>query len=145
MLARETSDRSAVALTDRAYYNMMKCADAHLTDPEERKERIETLFSEACVRGLCSANVLALFRDSVSAEEYELTVGNGRLAGHWLANISSPRALYTDGSGGGEGKAARRRGKPVGRTEKQRKIHAQRVQRRKDKKAKKFFRKMSSS
>mmetsp|Transcript_26991 Transcript_26991/g.46024 ORF Transcript_26991/g.46024 Transcript_26991/m.46024 type:complete len:916 (+) Transcript_26991:80-2827(+) len=141
---RESSEKSALALTDQIYYNMMKCVDTHMTeDPNEKKERIEELFSEACQRGLCSANVLTMFRNSVSEEEYELTVGKGRLADHWIANITGPRALYTDGSTGGAGKHARRKGKSTSDWVKKKKAkEAERVGRKKDKKAKKFFKKM---
>jgi hypothetical protein len=37
--------------------------------------------------------------------------GSGRLADHWIANVKSSKAIYTDGSMGGAGKHARRKGK----------------------------------
>eukprot|EP00584_Thalassiosira_punctigera_P005665 CAMPEP_0172532284 /NCGR_PEP_ID=MMETSP1067-20121228/5398_1 /TAXON_ID=265564 ORGANISM="Thalassiosira punctigera, Strain Tpunct2005C2" /NCGR_SAMPLE_ID=MMETSP1067 /ASSEMBLY_ACC=CAM_ASM_000444 /LENGTH=844 /DNA_ID=CAMNT_0013316787 /DNA_START=334 /DNA_END=2868 /DNA_ORIENTATION=+ len=140
---RESSEKSAVALTDRAYFYMMKCVDAHtIDDLDAKKDSIEELFSGACQRGLCSANILAIFRDSVSEEEYRLTVGKGRLADRWIANIRGPRALYTDGSSGGAGKHARRKGKSTSNwANKKRAKEAERGTRRKDKKAKKFFKK----
>mmetsp|Transcript_42259 Transcript_42259/g.88749 ORF Transcript_42259/g.88749 Transcript_42259/m.88749 type:complete len:366 (-) Transcript_42259:213-1310(-) len=144
---REPSETSATALTDRAYYYMMKCVDAHhatdeIDDPNGKKDRIEELFSEACQRGLCSANVLEMFRKSVSEEEYKMTVGKGRLADKWIANIKGPRALYTDGSRGGAGKHARRKGKSTSDwVKKKKEADDRRGQRRKDKKAKKFFKK----
>jgi len=38
-------------------------------------------------------------------------VGHGRLADKWIANVTTEKALYTDGTSGGEGKNARRKGK----------------------------------
>lgn len=144
---QEPNEQSAVALTDRAYYNMMKCVDMHLTkDPDAKKELIETLFSEACERGLCSAHILTFFRNNVSKEEFRLTVGEGRLADNWIANIKGPRALYTDGSTGGADKHARRKGKSTSNwVKKQHDKESQKDTRRKDKKAKKFFKKMKAS
>ncbi|KAL9183497.1 hypothetical protein ACHAXT_004353 [Thalassiosira profunda] len=144
--AQEQSEQSAVALSDRAYFYMMKCVDEHMIgDPDAKKERIEELFSGACERGLCSANVLAMFRNSVTDEDYKLTVGEGRLADRWIANITGPRALYTDGSSGGAGKHARRKGKSTSDWAKKQKVKEQEKEsRRKDKQAKKFFRKMKA-
>ena len=141
---QESSDSSADALTDRAYFYMMKCVDVHMASVEgSRKERIEELFSEACQRGLCSANVLAMFRNSVSKKDFHLTVGEGRLADHWIANITSPRALYTDGSTGGAGKNARRKGKSTSDWVKKKKVkESDRETKRKDKHAKQFWKKM---
>ena len=147
---QETDDKSAVALSERAYYNMMKCIDMHMIDGEDnvgaKQEMIEELFSEACQRGLCSADVLAFFRNAVSEEDYVLTVGKGRLADHWIANIRGPRALYTDGSSGGAGKHARRKGKSTSDyVKKQRVKESQRERRRNDKKAKKFYKKLKAT
>ena len=142
---QETSENSALALTDRAYYYMLKCIAVCLVeDAEAKKDRIEELFSAACQRGLCSANVLTLFRNSVSEEDYHLTVGKGRLADHWIANITGPRALYTDGSKGGAGKHAKRKGKSTSNwAKKNRAKEVERSTRAKDKKAKQFFKKMT--
>jgi hypothetical protein len=135
----EPSEKSSVALTDRAYYYMMNCVENHMIgDADAKKERIQELFSEACQRGLCSANVLSQFRNSVSEEDYRLTVGNGRLADHWIANITGPRALYTDGSKGGAGKNARRKGKSTSDwTKKAKAKESERVARKNDRKTKK--------
>mmetsp|Transcript_28208 Transcript_28208/g.60102 ORF Transcript_28208/g.60102 Transcript_28208/m.60102 type:complete len:895 (+) Transcript_28208:112-2796(+) len=143
---QETSEKSAVALTDRAYFYMMKCVDRHLVeDPAKKKELIEEFFSEACQRGLCSANILSLFRQSVSKEDFHLTVGEGRLADHWISNIKGPRALYTDGSKGGAGKHANRKGKSTSNWVKKKNAKdSQRETRKKDKKAKKFFKKVKA-
>ena len=147
---QETDDKSAVALSERAYYNMMKCIDMHMIEGPDnvgaKQEMIEELFSEACQRGLCSADVLAFFRNAVSEEDYVLTVGKGRLADHWIANIRGPRALYTDGSSGGAGKHARRKGKSTSDyVKKQRVKDSQRDRRKADKKAKKFYKKLKAT
>ena len=144
---KETSETSAEALTDRSYYYMMKCVDTHMVgDPSAKKDRIEELFSEACQRGLCSANVLSMFRNSVSEVDFGLTVGKGRLAPQWIANITGPRALYTDGSKGGAGKNARRKGKSTSDwVKKERTKEAHRVNRKKEKQVKKFFKKANST
>jgi len=103
MKDRETDEKSNVALTDRAFYYMMKFVVMYLSKSLDQKvEQIQELFSEACHRGLCSAIVLPCFRSCVSDEDYQLTVGKGRLADHWIANIKGPRALYTDGSKAGQ-------------------------------------------
>ena len=74
-------------------------------------EKIKKLFAGACSKGLCSADVLKVFRNSVSEEDFVATVGSGRLADNWVANVRSGKALYTDGTTGGKGKNARRKGK----------------------------------
>jgi hypothetical protein len=134
-------------LSDRAYYYMMKCVDMYSNkDSEAKKEHIQELFSEACQRGLCSANVLSCFRSCVSDEDYRLTVGHGRLADHWIANITSPRALYTDGSKGGAGRNARRKGKSTSDWVKKTKAkEVERETRKSDKQAKKSFKKIINS
>ncbi len=144
---QEPSDKSNVALTDRAYYYMMNCVEKHMIgDSDAKKERIQELFSDACQRGLCSANVLAQFRKSVSEEDFHLTVGRGRIADQWISNITGPRALYTDGSKGGAGKNARRKGKSTSDwAKKARAKESQRVTRKNDKKTKKTTRKMNAS
>jgi hypothetical protein len=67
-------------------------------------------------------------------------VGKGRLADHWIANIKGPRALYTDGSSGGAGKHARRKGKSTSNyMKRQKEKDNKRTERKDDKKKKKFF------
>lgn len=141
---QEPDEKSALSLSDRAYYYMMKCVDTHMVgDKDTKKERIEELFSEACQRGLCSANILTMFRNRLSEDEFRLTVGKGRLADHWIANVKGPKALYTDGSSGGADKHARRKGKSTSDwTKKKNAKDSQRNARNNDKKAKKFFKKM---
>ena len=147
MKDRETDEKSNVALTDRAYYYMMKCVDVYSSKGLDQKvEQIHELFSEACQRGLCSANVLACFRSCVSEEDYRLTVGKGRLADHWIANIKGPRALYTDGSKGGVGKNARRKGKSTSDWARKTKAkEIERESRKNDKRAKKSLKKVMNS
>lgn len=114
LVTQEITENSALALTDGAYFHMMKCVVNHEGNYDAKKERIEQLFSDACQRGMCSANVLSIFRNSVSEEEYRLTVGKGRLADKWITNVTSPlaqKARYTDGTKGGKDKHARRKGK----------------------------------
>ena len=47
----------------------------------------------------------------VSEDDYVKIVGDGRLPQNWIKNVTSGRALYSDGTTGGEGKNARRKGK----------------------------------
>ncbi|KAL7491890.1 hypothetical protein ACHAWT_005097 [Skeletonema menzelii] len=146
LVAQEVTENSALALTDGAYFHMMKCVHNYVGNEDVKKERIEDLFSEACQRGMCSANVLSIFRNSVSDEEYRLTVGRGRLADKWIQNVTSPLAQkvrYTDGSKGGRGKHAQRKGKSTsGWVKKQKLREATMEARRKGKQAKKFFKKV---
>ena len=58
-------------------------------------------------------------------------VGNGRLADNWIVNVTSSKALYTDGSMGGPGKNARRKGKSTSNWKKKQKLHYDIVQKRK--------------
>lgn len=73
---------------------------------------------------------------------YRLTVGKGRLADKWIANVTSPLAQkvrYTDGTKGGKGKHARRKGKSTSNwKQKEATIQA----RKKENKAKKFYNKL---
>lgn len=143
LVAQEITENSALALTDGAYFHMMKCVHNYMGNEDAKKERIEELFSEACERGMCSANVLSIFRNSVSDEEYRLTVGKGRLADKWIQNVTSPLAQkvrYTDGTKGGKGKHAQRKGKSTsGWVQKQKLRKATIEARRKGKQAKKFY------
>ena len=145
LVAKEADEKSAEALTDGCYYHMMRCVNTHVIDEVERKDKIEDLFSEACQRGLCSNSILTLFRNAVSEEDYILTVGKGRLADSWLANVTGPKALYTDGSKGGAGKNARRHGKSTSDWAKNQKLKdSQRVASKEAKRAKKFFKKIKN-
>lgn len=143
LVAQEITEKSALALTDGAYFHMMKCVHNYMGDDNAKKERIEDLFSEACQRGMCSANVLSIFRNSVSDEEYRLTVGKGRLVDKWIQNVTSPLAQkvrYTDGTKGGKGKHAQRKGKSTsGWVKKQKSREVAIDARRKGKQAKKFY------
>ncbi|KAK1736967.1 hypothetical protein QTG54_012412 [Skeletonema marinoi] len=146
LVAQEVTENSALALTDGAYFHMMKCVHNYMGNDDAKKERIEDLFSEACQRGMCSANVLSMFRNSVSDEEYRLTVGKGRLADKWIQNVTSPLAQkvrYTDGSKGGKGKHAQRKGKSTSGWVKKQKVREATIEaRRKGKQAKKFYKKV---
>ena len=146
LVAQEVTESSALALTDGAYFHMMKCIHAYVDNDEVKKERIEELFSDACQRGMCSANVLSIFRNSVSEEEYRLTVGKGRLADKWISNVTSPlaqKARYTDGTKGGKGKHARRKGKSTSNWKQKEQLKGAAIEaRKKQKKAKKFYNKL---
>lgn len=69
------------------------------------------LFKTCCKKGLVSANVLNVLRRSIKDEEFKSLVGTGRLADQWVRNVTSAKALYTDGTKGGQGKHAKRKGK----------------------------------
>ncbi len=145
LAAKETDETSAVALTDNCYFHLMKCVTMHMVENEEdMKERILELFSEACQRGLTSAGVLAMFRNTVTEEEYRLTVGEGRLADGWVKNVTGPKALYTDGTKGGAGKHARREGKSTSYwAKKQRETEIRRVALKEAKNARKLYKKIN--
>eukprot|EP00978_Attheya_sp_CCMP212_P001288 scaffold2680_cov57-Attheya_sp.AAC.3 len=49
--------------------------------------------------------------ESMGEDTFMEIAGSGRLADHWIANVKSSKAIYTDGSMGGAGKHARRKGK----------------------------------
>ena len=104
-------DEEHSKMTDKCYFHMMRCVTNLCLDQEDKQERIKRLFTGACSKGLCSADVLKIFRNSVSEEDFIATVGSGRLADNWVANVRSGKALYTDGTTGGKGKNARRKGK----------------------------------
>lgn len=106
-----TGDEEHSKMTDKCYFHMMRCVTNLCLDQEDKQERIKRLFTGACSKGLCSADVLKIFRNSVSEEDFIATVGSGRLADNWVANVRSGKALYTDGTTGGKGKNARRKGK----------------------------------
>lgn len=144
LVAQEEDEKSAKVMTDTCYFHMMLCSTNIMTgDEETKKEHLEELFSQACQRGLCSNAVLTLFRNSTSEEEYQLTVGRGRLADKWIANVTSPKALYTDSSTKGAGKNARRHGKSTsGWAKKQKQKESQKKVNRDSKRVKKMLRKM---
>eukprot|EP00559_Dactyliosolen_fragilissimus_P000453 CAMPEP_0184860966 /NCGR_PEP_ID=MMETSP0580-20130426/5746_1 /TAXON_ID=1118495 /ORGANISM="Dactyliosolen fragilissimus" /LENGTH=769 /DNA_ID=CAMNT_0027358263 /DNA_START=317 /DNA_END=2626 /DNA_ORIENTATION=- len=121
-------------INDKCYFHMMKCVAKHEKEDEIRKNQIQKLFREACNRGFVSANVMKVFRKNVSAETFVEVVGNGRLADNWIANVTSAKALYTDGTSGGANKNARRKGKSTsGWLKKQRRLEEERKSRRRRK------------
>jgi hypothetical protein len=144
LVAQEETEKSATVMTDSCYLHMMLCCLNHMTgDEEAKKERVEELFSQACQRGLCSSSILTLFRNNTSEEDFRLTVGQGRLADHWIANVTSPKALYTDGSSKGAGKNARRHGKSTSNwAKKQQQKEVERKLNKDSKRVKKMLKKM---
>jgi len=56
-------------------------------------------------------------------------VGHGRLADKWVANVTTEKALYTDGTSGGEGKNARRKGKSTSEWLKKQKLREEEIRR----------------
>jgi len=78
---------------------------------------------------LLSANVLRIFKLNVPSNIFAERVGHGRLADKWVANVTSEKALYTDGSWGGEGKNARRKGKSTSDWLKKQKVREEEIQR----------------
>lgn len=107
----KTGGNEGSELNDKFYFYMMKCVANSVASAEDRKDQIKELFSKACGGGFVSANVLKMLRTHTSTEEYIEIVGSGRLADNWIANVTSGVAVYTDGTTGGEGKNARRKGK----------------------------------
>ena len=104
-------------LKDISILHMMQCVLNQMQDADTneegktKKEVIENLFALSCERGLVSYDVLQLFKSCVSKERFIEICGDGRLADNWVANVTSKKAFYTDGSLGGAGKNARRKGK----------------------------------
>lgn len=108
----QSNRKGSPMLNDKCYFYMMKCVAQNMThDPEEKKKQIMELFSQACKGGFVSSDVLKSLRINTTDEEYKRIVGDGRLADAWIANVTSGVALYTDGTTGGAGKNARRKGK----------------------------------
>ena len=103
--------KNDLKVNDKCYFYMMKCVANTSIDPEERSSRIIELFSEAASKGLVSADVLKTLRSNASNEVFTQIAGDGRLADNWVENVTSSLALYTDGTTGGAGKNARRKGK----------------------------------
>lgn len=66
---------------------------------------------------------------NVSSDLFTEKVGNGRLADKWVANVTTEKALYTDGTSGGEGKNARRKGKSTSDWLKKQKVREVEIQR----------------
>jgi len=102
---------NALMLNDKAFFYMMKCVANNVIDSQEKEEKILDLFTIACKKGMVNANVLKLFQNNISQEIFSNKVGNGRLANNWVVNVTSSKALYTDGSTRGRGKNTRRKGK----------------------------------
>lgn len=98
-------------LTDDCFFHMMKCIKNLSSTEISVQNEIIDVFSKACGRGLVSSPVLKILRSSVPDQVYESIVGSGRLADSWTENVTSIKALYTDGTRGGSGKNARRKGK----------------------------------
>jgi len=117
MYSQLVDDSIKYEITDRCIYNMMRCTLNHGKNVEleneekDIEEKIVELFQESCKHGLVSYDILNCFKSAVSTEQYTAIVGRGRLANNWIKNVTSKKALYTDGSMGGAGKNSRRKGK----------------------------------
>ena len=85
------------------------------------------LFKDAARKGLVSASVLKLLKASLPNKKYKQIVGSGRLADSWIKNVTSIKAMYTDGTKGGPDKNARRKGKSTSDWIKKKKINEQRL------------------
>jgi len=139
---KESLDNNSTRMSDKCYFHMMKCVANLIHDQDEKQERIKDLFWAACKKGLVSADVLKVFRNQVSDDEFVEKVGQGRIADNWIANVTSSKALYTDGTMGGKGKNARRKGKSTsGWSRKQRKNEKEWEQRKASKAQKKLLKK----
>ena len=126
-----------LGLTDKCYLYFMKCISNNVTDMDHRKAKMIELFSLAGEGGFISADVLKLLKASVSEEEYTQIAGRGRLADKWVENVTSGMALYTDGTMGGAGKNARRKGKSTSKWAKKQGDKEQKIQLRLQAKAEK--------
>ena len=116
---------STPELTDMCIHYMLRCllshnkegktdADDDADDDDDGKDRIEKaeeLFSEGCKLGLVNYFVLQSFKSAVPSNRFKEIVGNGRLPDQWIANVTTKKVFYTDGTTGGAGKNARRKGK----------------------------------
>jgi len=122
-------------INDKCFFYMMKCianntntdAKTNDSDSENAKEQIKGVFQQACKGGFVSADVLQMLRLTMSEDEFEDIVGDGRLADDWVVNVTSGVALYTDGSTGGEGKNARRKGKSTSDWAKKQRVKGERI------------------
>lgn len=122
---------------DKVYYFMMKCINNnHASNSEERVKQISEVFRMAASNGMVSADVLKMLRTSLSPTDFESIAGIGRLAENWICNVTSGKALYTDGTMGGEGKHARRKGKSTSDWAKKQRKRTVAIQLRKEEKAK---------
>jgi hypothetical protein len=123
---------------DKLYYFMMKCIHNNLaSNSEERVKQTTEVFRKAASNGMVSADVLKMLRKNLPHADFESTAGNGRLAENWICNVTSGKALYTDGTMGGEGKHARRKGKSTSDWAKKQRKRTAVIQMRKEEKAKK--------
>ena len=76
---------------------------------------------------MCSADVLKVFKNTVSEGDFVSVVGDGRLPDSWVENVTSARALYSDGTTGGQGKNARRKGKSTSNWAQKQREHEENV------------------
>lgn len=133
---QEDADNSNI-INDKCFFYMMKCVAKHTSDNEEKRENVSKLFSTACNKGMCSADVLKIFQNMVSEDDYVKIVGDGRLPQNWIKNVTSGRALYSDGTTGGEGKNARRKGKSTSNWAQKQRVRKESVATRKQAKTEK--------
>lgn len=119
-------------MTDKSYFHMMKCVANLVEDRREKMEMITKLFTDACEKGLVSANVLKMFRNHVTEKTFVQKAGDGRLADKWISNVSGNKVLYTDGSVGGAGKNARRKGKSTSNWKKNHRKREEEIRNRND-------------
>lgn len=131
------NEKEGPRLNDKCYFHMMKCVAQNVNDPEDKKTQIIQLFSQACRGGFVSSDVLTSLRINTNDEEYKKIVGDGRLADKWVANVTSGLALYTDGTTGGAGKNARRKGKSTSDWAKKQRQKDEEIRNRKKAKAEK--------
>uniref|UniRef100_A0A7S4SN70 Uncharacterized protein n=1 Tax=Ditylum brightwellii TaxID=49249 RepID=A0A7S4SN70_9STRA len=136
IFAKLEDNQTQLKMTDKCYFHMMKCVVNLTPDEDESHKRLVQLFSDAGEKGFVSANVLRVFKNNVSDEEFEKTVGEGRLADKWVANVTSGKALYTDGTMGGAGKHAFRKGKSTSGWAKKQRRRVEEIVQRKEAKSK---------
>eukprot|EP00554_Chaetoceros_debilis_P007875 CAMPEP_0194078306 /NCGR_PEP_ID=MMETSP0149-20130528/4738_1 /TAXON_ID=122233 /ORGANISM="Chaetoceros debilis, Strain MM31A-1" /LENGTH=889 /DNA_ID=CAMNT_0038759543 /DNA_START=360 /DNA_END=3029 /DNA_ORIENTATION=- len=127
----DDNDNVKTKINDKCFFYMMKCiannTNTNDTDSANTKEQIKGVFQQACKGGFVSADVLQMLRLTMSEDEFEDIVGDGRLADDWVINVTSGVALYTDGSTGGEGKNARRKGKSTSDWAKKQRVKGERI------------------
>jgi hypothetical protein len=138
----DDNDNVKNKINDKCFFYMMKCITNNTNDSDSdsdsantTKEQIKGVFQQACKGGFVSADVLQMLRLTMSEEEFEDIVGDGRLADDWVVNVTSGVALYTDGSTGGEGKNARRKGKSTTDWAKKQRVKSERIRAGKEAKA----------
>jgi len=132
-------------VNDKIYFYMMKCVASYVANAEEKEAKMVELFTDACKKGLVNGNVLNIFKNNVSKELFNKKAGNGRLADNWVANVTSVKVQYTDGSMKGAGKNARRKGKSTSNWAKKQKIRYGLIQERKSVKDKRRKAKLQRS